>query len=145
MKFTFMSERLAQTTDGRDNYLISICSSKVPKPQFTYPWKDILRVEFDDLCPQECRSMGREDLLKDAKLFSRQDAIDILQFVAKNNDADFIIHCKQGVSRSAAVALFLAEKFGEIGNSKEYLDNHCRPNPHVTKILNEVYEELFNE
>lgn len=143
MKFTIMSQKLAETSDGNGKFLISITDPEKPKPAFVYKWNDILRLEFEDLCPDECKSIGRGDLLINAQLFSENDAVKILDFIAKvakrDDNAEVVVHCKMGVSRSAAVALFLAEKFGEITNPPEYIKKHCRPNPYVIKTLAQIY------
>jgi len=79
-------------------------------------------------------------LIQGSKFFSEEDAKSILEFVAKHGgEKEIVVHCEKGRSRSAAVAIFLADKFGEIGNEKEYVDK-CNPNPHVASILQKVYQ-----
>lgn len=48
------------------------------------------------------------------------DALKIIEYIKKNKEKDFIIHCEYGRSRSVAIALFLREFLGyKITNKEE--------------------------
>lgn len=145
MKFTVLPQAVAERVGKADQPLISITDVRDREPDFEPPWKDVLRLKFADLCPVECASFGRSDLLKTERFFSESDALKIFAFVAKHSDAECIaVHCKAGISRSAAVAYFLASKFGEISNQK-YFNDVCSPNPHVMNVMDKVYTEVMNK
>jgi predicted protein tyrosine phosphatase len=47
------------------------------------------------------------------EVFSETQAREILEFVARHADCtELVVHCSLGQSRSAAVAIYLAEKYG---------------------------------
>jgi len=140
MKISFASRTGVSRMEGNGKVLISIRDPNKSKPVLAYKWDDILELNFDDLCPNELKVIGRSDLIQGSKFFSEEDAKSILEFVAKHGgEKEIVVHCEKGRSRSAAVAIFLADKFGEIGNEKEYVDK-CNPNPHVASILQKVYQ-----
>ncbi len=55
-------------------------------------------------------------------LFTKKDAMTIQQFIAKNQNFDFIIHCEYGKSRSVAIAYFMKTRFGFHVINKEEKD-----------------------
>lgn len=63
----------------------------------------------------------------------------VVEFIKKNKDNDFIIHCEYGKSRSVAVALFIKNHFDAIIVNKT--EKECQAaNAWVLTILNHVYE-----
>lgn len=65
-------------------------------------WRAVLPLRFHDTDGQQ---MGLE-------VFTTEQAAQILLFAQANQDADeLVVHCSMGHSRSAAVAIFLSEKF----------------------------------
>lgn len=69
--------------------------------------------------------------------FTKSQAIDLLQFIRKNKNKDFLIHCQYGKSRSVAVGLFIRENFkGTIVNREEV--ELKTPNVWVLELLNKV-------
>lgn len=86
-------------------------------PINTQGWHDVLEIEFDDV----------ERDTQYYKTLTYNHAQEILKFLYKNREKDFIIHCDAGISRSVAVALFLKDYFGHetlfFGGAKNY-DHH---------------------
>lgn len=108
MDFMVLSQKLAEqlySEHPKPCILISIVSPEMPDADIKHPemYKGILRLKFHDL---EYPIKGYEK----CKLFSKDDAIQILDFV--NNYADeiklIVVHCEAGVSRSAGVAAALS-------------------------------------
>lgn len=69
-------------------------------------WVDVLRLEYHDI---DHDSTGR------MVLFGEGHALEILKFLKKHEDSEVtevIAHCEAGISRSAAVAKFVAYIYG---------------------------------
>ena len=118
-------------------------------------WKDhyFLRLEFIDLCPESAMAHHKvflenysKDVDKDEedfeKWYSRQvffseemadQIIDFLQNMPENIRLIFV-NCEAGVSRSAAVAKWIGEKFDIPVNTCNYY------NKHVYRVLSERYK-----
>lgn len=64
---------------------------------------------------------------------SVETALKIINFVNINQDKNFIIHCAAGISRSAAVALFINREYGH--ELKPDFWRLCHPNPYVLGLL----------
>lgn len=89
--------------------------------------KDVLTLYFDDM----------ENEVPGLKLFTQEDAYKIINFVEQYNDiSKIIVHCYAGQSRSASVAIAIAEKY-----KPDVLDfvNDSTPNQYVYKILSECF------
>jgi len=74
-------------------------------------WGAVLRLEFDDIDPDP-KAMFAEDPYI---LFSIDHAYQIIEFAHRCNDESvdgIVVHCHAGVSRSAAVAKWISERFG---------------------------------
>lgn len=95
-------------------------------------FKDSLRVKFWDIEEDFC----------DYKIISDEVALEIQNFILKNIDNRFIIHCRAGVSRSAAVgkAIECLKFFGK-GEEAKYnyktsfnseISAHSRYSPNLT-------------
>lgn len=120
-------------------------NSKFPRPSFD-GCKDKLELSFKDRCEEEYGSSDWPDYIsedfsfrvlrqKGERLFDLSDAKRILSFFDKHHnsteDLQLLIHCRAGVSRSAAVAMFLGEqyKIPFIGGDR------FRPNPRILRML----------
>jgi predicted protein tyrosine phosphatase len=123
----YVSRREAECKDGKPDWaLISISDP------FHYPvslrsgWHSVLRLEFSDI----------EQPSKPRVLFSVEDARRVMEFVQQVDAAGcegLLVHCKAGVSRSAAIAKWVVERYGL---ATEYtFDGYNR---HVFKMLCEV-------
>ena len=95
-------------------------------------FKDSLRVKFWDIEEDFC----------DYKIISDEVALEIQNFILKNIENRFIVHCRAGVSRSAAVgrAIECIKWFG-IGEEAKYnyktsfdseISAHSRYSPNLT-------------
>jgi predicted protein tyrosine phosphatase len=108
---------------------------------FHYPWKDnLLRIYFEDLCPIELEAIGRKDIIRTANFFSDNDAINIKKFIDQLPESidTLYIHCRQGKSRSSALAKFIGKKINaNVINKSIYEPN---PNPHVLRILDDIWK-----
>ena len=77
----------------------------VPNPALLHPnWQEVLRVEFDDV------SIRGDDLHG----ITEEQAVQIIAFLGAVQDKveKVFVHCLAGVSRSAGVAKFIAERYG---------------------------------
>jgi len=87
-------------------------------------WHSLLRLEFDDIDVEE------EPYI----LFCESQAEKIIDFVEKARDSQkvegILVHCQAGISRSAAVAKWIAERYQLPFPSKYMLYNK-----HVYRVL----------
>ena len=66
-------------------------------------WKDILKVTFNDVTYQ-----GMSHWI----LFNHELAKQIVAFIYKYPNVDFVIHCDAGMSRSVAIGCYLRDMLG---------------------------------
>ncbi len=100
-RITFVPRSVAkQWRPAAGAILISIYSEHEGPPALQEGWAAVLGLCFDDIDrPQE-----------GCQVFNSEHARQILAFSHAHKDAaEFVVHCEKGQSRSAAVALFLAE------------------------------------
>jgi predicted protein tyrosine phosphatase len=105
----FVSRTHAESTSGiADCAVISITepSSFLGLADLKGGWFEVLRLEFDDVDPATC--FDETD-----KFMSIHQAHVIAAFVdsVAPNVSSIMVHCKAGVSRSAAVAKWIAERY----------------------------------
>lgn len=128
-------------------YLISIYSW--PDPPLIHEWslkmaqsagcKNHLSISFGDLTPETLATAKKAYpyAAKHFTLFNKNHAKSIISFANKiqadENEGDLIVHCHAGISRSGAVAMFVHNRTGV-----EFYDTEIRPNPYITKLLEEV-------
>ena len=114
--------------------VISIRDPGSPRPLLRRPpaFVDALFLEFHDAEPS-----GGMLLPNSIRLMSRQDAEKIWEFVRAHlgRAGTIVCHCEQGMSRSPAVALALAESLG--GNTDEILADG-QPNQYVYRMMREA-------
>ena len=92
--------------------------------------KGVLTLYFDDVDRQ----------VNGAKMFDRQQASQILDFISQHQDVDtLVIHCYAGQSRSRAVYNFVMETLGHRENMI------TGGNQQVYDLLKEVYEKRHNQ
>lgn len=77
---------------------------------------------------------------KDLKTITGEQARWIVNFCEKHKNSSIIVHCEAGISRSAAVALFIKNTYGHtlIGNPMLY-------NKKVFAMLREAYQNYVDE
>lgn len=102
-RIRFLSRRqAAELQPAPGNVLISIHDRSEPALTPRTGWARVLVQRFHDT---DGSLMGLE-------IFSNEQALELLAFVRENQDCpELTVHCQQGSSRSAAIALFFAEKF----------------------------------
>lgn len=102
---TFLSRRYAaQLRPPRNSVLISIHDKAEFPLEPRRGWADVLYLRFHD---------GDTQTLMGLERFSAEHAARVLAFVAKHVDCEqLVVHCSEGQSRSAGVALFVAESLG---------------------------------
>jgi hypothetical protein len=102
-------------------------------------WKAVLRLEYDDRDPG---LMNAADV-KHYRLFNEDDAVKILKFLKQHQDDTLhaICHCEAGISRSAAVAKFIARIY-----NLDFPPSYDVYNRHVFSTLLRVYgTSLYGE
>ncbi|KAA6341306.1 hypothetical protein EZS27_010893 [termite gut metagenome] len=114
---------------------------------------NVLNMTFDDVGEKayENRHKVKKSLklkLEDFyRIFSEKDAETIVDFIEKNKEKTFIIHCEAGISRSGAVGLFIRDFYDWV--DKEDFDNRVKnkiyPNMLVLRLLKkEFYEKNYS-
>lgn len=108
-----ISEREAQTETFGDSVCISISDniySDETKALYTDRYKETLFLRFLDLDWENLLSMtdGQRERYQD-RLFTAEIANQIIDFALSHKDQSIVVHCAAGISRSQAVALFIAK------------------------------------
>lgn len=101
----FTSRAQAERQTPPPNWaVISITEPSTTAAALQDGWHDVLRLKFDDV-----------DVATDeaATVFSPEDAVAVLHFVTKNASEveGILVHCFAGISRSAAIAKFIADMY----------------------------------
>ena len=90
-------------------------------------WAAVLRLEFDDIVPPFPILIRDGNQHRDLAPFDASMATQVLEFVgAVLPDVNrIIVHCNAGISRSAAVARFLADYYGyRLHDKAEWANRH---------------------
>lgn len=109
--------------------VISIGEPDVTKPNIRAGWHDVLPLSFHDVDPDKPIESQSE-----YTLMATSDAVEIVEYVRKvapNVDA-ILVHCKAGISRSAAVAKWIAEQY-ELPFDHDY--------PHINRFVYRLLQE----
>ena len=118
--------------------LISIRDPDKPGVRYRRPsgLRDVLSLAFHDAEP--CR---RVKLPTGVQLMQEQDAINIWKFVKQHRGSvgAIVSHCEQGMSRSPAVALALADAFGE-EDEAERIRLDSQPNQYIYDLLRKAID-----
>jgi predicted protein tyrosine phosphatase len=95
---------------------IAVISIVEPEDDFLVSegFLDVLRLEFHDATDKDeavfSRVKGKIVVEKvNIKLFNEEMAKEIVAFLTRNSDNNIMIHCRAGMSRSAAVTRFAAD------------------------------------
>lgn len=96
------------------------------------PFTAVLQLQFHDVDPKGCS----EEWKAKYTLFGRDQAKAIIEFINTRNalDTALWVHCEAGISRSAGVAKFIAEKL-----MLPFLDSYSLYNKHVYRTLVDFY------
>ena len=118
--------------------LISIRDpDKLPHPESKIQgFSDVLQINFWDI----------ESTMGDTEVISQEQGNIIRDFILKNKDKQFLIHCAAGVSRSAGVGMAVECLVNHNGDKYQYSLNgsdivaHTRYSPNYT-----VYDTILKE
>jgi predicted protein tyrosine phosphatase len=115
----FASRELAESLAGNPYMaVISITDPGTPEARLDPQFQHLLRLSFYDAIPAD------EYMPPLPGLFDRNHAKRIDSFVSKLHRAPFeisvMVHCEYGISRSAAVALFIEALTGAPLNAREF-------------------------
>jgi len=132
-------------TRMKDSALISINDTEGSwnKSWFDRDHPNVIRLWFDDVENDEQKSPTNAFT---CKAFSVEQAEQLFNFIKKNADKDFIVHCSAGISRSGAVGSFINDY---LNSDMEYFEKANRhrilPNSHVSRLLNKLaWDEQSN-
>lgn len=115
-----------------DLAFISINDSTSKYSYFKKDHKNVITLKFDDLI----------EPLFDYVLFNKDHAKILLEFIERNKDKKFIIHCEAGISRSGAIGQFINDTYKKMDESKfKELNKHISPNQLVYNTLKNMYNE----
>lgn len=133
----FPEAHLVRMAGNQSTGVISITEPERRAPLNEDRWGAVLRLGFHDVDTTKYSEEENEELRETGyTLFTEEHARIILEWLNKYEDKLYAIyvHCAMGISRSAAVALFVAERYRlPIDDWKT-----ARYNKHV-------YRTLFNE
>ena len=134
----FASRELAESLAGSPYMaVISITDPGTPEAKLDPQFRHILRLSFFDAIPADPFMPPLPGL------FERRHAQRIDRFVKELHEAPFdisvMVHCEYGVSRSAAVALFVEAFSGAPLEAREFT---YEANPWVIDQLLELHPEL---
>lgn len=121
------AEKVATRKPDVTRAIISITTPGFPDANLkTEAWDDILRLKFHDF--------SWDDGLH--KVMTVAHAAEVLRFLSKNQHKvdELIVNCEMGVSRSAAISMFIAEIY-----NLEFDWTYNRHNRYVYTILKRVY------
>lgn len=128
---------------------ISICNT-VDGSDYMYPDElehyfktetpEIINLDFEDVTEPKVIYRGRVN-----RGISQEQANRLCEFIERNKDKDFYIHCEAGVSRSQGVVRYILDVYGEDHEFETLRNNPCRtPNLYVTALLKRAYRNLKN-
>ena len=128
----FVSKASAEALQGRqDTAVISI--NGLDPARLQNGWHSVLRLEFDDV-----------DVAQDPYiLFDTNHAVQIVVFTRECNASDvetILVHCNAGISRSAAVAKWIAERYG-----LPFPAGYMLYNKHVYNVLNMFGRQRYDD
>lgn len=121
----FTSQRAFEAKAPWSDWAVISINNSETSTQIQAGWWDVLRLEFDDIVEYE----------EPYRLFSEGQARQIIEFVMHCHAEEtegLIVQCNAGVSRSAAVAKWISEKYG-LG----FPFNYEKYNKYVYRLLKE--------
>lgn len=124
----FCSQKEAQARPAWPSWAVISITGSCPCPANLDPkWQAILRLEFDDIDWEE----------EPYQLFSEQQAREIIAFAkecAETGIDGILVHCHAGISRSAAVAKWIADRY-----RLPFPEKYMLYNKHVYATLREEH------
>ena len=98
----------------------------------------VLNLDFDDINGDEIEYNGHI-----FRSITKEQAVEVLEFVIKNLGKDIVVHCKAGRSRSQAVGRFILDCFPEEYEESKERPLYKTPNVYVLGKLKEAYYDRF--
>lgn len=124
----FTSQESACSRPAWSNWaVISITDSGADAARLQLGWQQILRLSFDDIDHDD----GEYFLINSIQA---QLILEFVQFCNDEKAEGILVHCKKGISRSAAVAKWICQKH-ELSFPVDY-DEY---NKHIYSVLREEY------
>lgn len=128
---------------------ISICNTPEGS-DFMYPEEiehhfktetpEIINLDFEDVTEPKVIYKGKTNLG-----ISQEQADRLCEFIERNKDKNFYIHCEAGLSRSQGVVRYILDIYGEDHEFETRRQNPCQtPNLYVTALLKRAYRKLKN-
>jgi predicted protein tyrosine phosphatase len=107
---------------------------------------NVLILHFDDVVEEveEIINLTDKDSPFKTQAITREQAQQLYDFIIANKDRNFYIHCSAGISRSGAVATFIAnlkELRGEDWFQFKHDNPTIQPNSLILKYLNEIHNK----
>lgn len=101
---------------------------------------EIINLDFEDVTEPLVMYRGRPN-----RGISQEQADRLCEFIERNQNKDFYIHCEAGLSRSQGVVRYILDVYGEDHEFETLQNNPCRtPNLYVTALLKRAYRKLKN-
>ena len=111
-----------------NSLIISIYGSDESKAQIeNQGWKHLIYFKFDDIDIET----------KDYKLFNKDQARIIIDYIKESNPTHIFVNCEAGISRSVGVKVALEK----IYNNKDVYNNYPLHNKYVSTTLLNVWRE----
>jgi predicted protein tyrosine phosphatase len=105
------------------------------KPWFNEDHSNVIRFWFDDVSSDlEISPTNRQK----CRAFTIEDGKRMLEFINRNKEKSFIVHCAAGISRSGAVGQFITNYFEYDQQLFEQTNPYIHPNSHILRILNNL-------
>ena len=104
---------------------------------------NVLRLVFDDATQEENERRIKAGLTE-LQLFTRNQAIQIIDFIEKNKNVEtFYVHCLAGSSRSGAVGTFINDIYGS-QTFHQFLESNpfVRPNYYILALLRRIHNNV---
>jgi predicted protein tyrosine phosphatase len=128
-KIMFVSRTAAENTPGWDDWaMISITEPDYIPARLMHGWYAVHRAEFHDTEPQKAISDSTVAMTDDHAI----EIVDFVHAMAPHIEG-VMVHCKGGISRSAAVAKWIAETYNLPFNHQ-----HSSYNLHIYRQLVEA-------
>lgn len=122
----FMGRIEAEAESAKSDWAVISISERDGEPAKLHEeWHSILRLEFHDI----------DKAQEPYDLFSGEQAMQIIRFVDDHASKvrGILVHCRAGISRSAAVAKWVAIRYG-----LPFPESYSLYNRHVFAVLNNV-------
>lgn len=102
-------------------------------------WDDVLRMAFWDITKPQKYMIGVDQILDP---MTEEQGKEIADFIKANHDSSIIVHCRAGISRSAAITKLLLELGWEEGKVLRVHDQR-HANVHVYTTVKKHFSELL--